>query len=163
LAAAVGEGLGAGRNIATPPNFGGNAVAAEFAGNGGWGTAQGGPDGATRFTVCMQTVNLDSVLQRELGVGSAHGNTSYTRCCTCSVNLGGPGLDSHLRGNDGEGRFSREWSMGLRPTQRDENRGRPSFSENKRLNTRLSTERSEESRSETRGTTRFLVTCGSSE
>ena len=97
LAATLGEGLSTSGSVAVLPNLGGNAVAAKFAGNGGRGTAQGGPDSASRFTVCMQTVNLDSFVQRQLGVGSAHDNTSYTRCCTCSVNLGNPIPRCHPR------------------------------------------------------------------
>jgi len=62
LTAPVGERLGAQGDVAPCPGFGLQAVTAQFARNGGGGSGQEGADRSSRFTVCMQPVNLDPLL-----------------------------------------------------------------------------------------------------
>src|SRR5579863_2261164 len=90
LTTPVSEGLSTKGRVASFPGFSFQAVPPQLSGDGRRRAPQDRCDRASRFTVCMQTVNLDSVLHRQLCVSFPHGNTPYTGCCTCSVNLANP-------------------------------------------------------------------------
>src|SRR5665213_1740645 len=85
----VGQTLRASRIIATAPRPPRLAVAPQFPTDRRRAAIQRPRDRAQRFAVCSQTANLNPLGQAKLLVPSSHRNT-ILRCCTCSVNSGGP-------------------------------------------------------------------------
>ncbi len=78
LAAPVGERLRPQRIVTSFPGLGHQAVAPQFPANGRRRATEANSDRPLRFTVCMQTVNLNPLLHRQLPISFSHRNTSYT-------------------------------------------------------------------------------------
>src|SRR5579863_67568 len=70
------------RIVAPGPLLGGLAVALQFTAAGGRASPQNASDTAQRFTVCMQTVNLNPLPEAQLLIFSLFHRNTFVRCCT---------------------------------------------------------------------------------